>query len=94
MGKKGRNYFFVGTAHRKSQDYFKYKARARYIHDNINVDYDVYTIESGITKKSAVLMAKEYFGFRNKMTRRKQWKLLEDELKYEGKQLDRDIFNP
>lgn len=64
------------------------------IADKVNVGYDVYTIETEITKKGAAIKAKQYVNLRNKMTRKKEWRQLEDEVVYEGNQLDRDIVNP
>ncbi|MEJ5261371.1 MAG: DEAD/DEAH box helicase family protein [Ignavibacterium sp.] len=64
------------------------------IADKVNVGYDVYTIETEITQNGAVLNAKQYVNLRNKMTRKKEWRQLEDEVVYEGNQLDRDIVNP
>ncbi|MCF8411955.1 MAG: DEAD/DEAH box helicase family protein, partial [Melioribacteraceae bacterium] len=64
------------------------------ISDKVNVGYDVYTIETEITQKGAEIKAKEYVDLRNKQTRKKEWRQLDDEIKYEGTQLDRDIVNP
>ena len=64
------------------------------IADRVNVGYDVYTIETEVTKQGATIKAKQYVDLRNKMTRKKEWKLLEDEVNYEGKELDRNIVNP
>jgi len=64
------------------------------ITDKVNVGYDVYTIETEITQQGAKIKAQQYVDFRNKMTRKKEWKLLEDEVEYAPTQLDRDIVNP
>ena len=94
--------FMIGltaTPDKRTYAFFNENLVSHYEHkqavaDNVNVDYDVYSIETEITKKGALLKAKEYVDLRNKMTREKQWKLLEDEVKYEGSQLDRDVVNP
>ena len=94
--------FMIGltaTPDKRTYAFFNENLVSHYEHkqavaDNVNVDYDVYTIETEITQKGAVLKAKEYVDFRNKMTREKQWTLLEDEVIYEGRQLDRDVVNP
>ncbi len=94
--------FMIGltaTPDKRTYAFFNENLVSHYAHkqavaDNVNVDYDVYTIETEITQKGAVLNAKEYVDFRNKMTREKQWTLLEDEVIYEGRQLDRDVVNP
>ena len=64
------------------------------IADKVNVGYDVYTIETEITRDGAKIKAKQYVDLRNKMTRKKEWTQLEDEVNYAGTQLDRDIVNP
>ncbi|MDO8550743.1 MAG: type I restriction-modification enzyme R subunit C-terminal domain-containing protein [Ignavibacteria bacterium] len=94
--------FMIGltaTPDKRTYAFFNENLVSHYAHkqavaDNVNVDYDVYTIETDITQKGAILNAKEYVDFRNKMTREKQWTLLEDEVIYEGRQLDRDVVNP
>jgi len=64
------------------------------IADKVNVGYDVYTIETEVTRDGAKIKAKQYVDLRNKMTRKKEWTQLEDEVNYAGTQLDRDIVNP
>ncbi|MEW6196547.1 MAG: type I restriction-modification enzyme R subunit C-terminal domain-containing protein [Bacteroidota bacterium] len=64
------------------------------IADKVNVGYDVYTIETDITQHGAEIKAKQYVDLRNKSTRKKEWKELEDDIKYEPTQLDREIVNP
>lgn len=64
------------------------------ITDKVNVGYDVYTIETEVTTQGAKIKAKQYVDLRNKMTRKKEWKQLEDEVEYTPGQLDRDIVNP
>ena len=64
------------------------------ITDKVNVGYDVYTIETEITQQGAKIKAKQYVDLRNKTTRKKEWKQLEDEVEYAPSQLDRDIVNP
>jgi type I restriction enzyme R subunit len=64
------------------------------IADRVNVGYDVYTIETEITKHGAKIQAKQFVDLRNKMTRKKEWKQLDDEVIYEANQLDKDIVNP
>ena len=64
------------------------------ISDRVNVGYDVYTIETEITHQGAIIKAQQYVDLRNRMTRKKEWKQLEDEVEYSGNQLDRDFVNP
>lgn len=64
------------------------------ITDKVNVGYDVYTIETEVTQQGAKIKAKQYVDLRNKTTRKKEWKQLEDDVEYAPSQLDRDIVNP
>ncbi len=64
------------------------------ITDKVNVGYDVYTIETEVTQQGAKIKAKQYVDLRNKTTRKKEWKQLDDEVEYAPSQLDRDIVNP
>lgn len=62
--------------------------------DGVNVGYDVYEIETEVTKKGAELKAKEWVDHRDRQTRKKRWAETEDETPYTGKELDRSVVNP
>ena len=62
--------------------------------DGVNVPYDVFTIETEITKSGSIIKAKEYVDRREKLSRKKRWEQLEEDLEYKPSQLDRDIVNP
>ncbi|NVJ46476.1 MAG: DEAD/DEAH box helicase family protein [Cytophagia bacterium] len=62
--------------------------------DGVNVPYDVFTIETEITKSGSVIKAKEFVDKREKLTRRKRWEQLDEDLEYKPSQLDKDIVNP
>lgn len=62
--------------------------------DGVNVPYDVFTIETEITKSGSVIKAKEFVDKREKLTRKKRWEQLEEDLDYKPSQLDRNIVNP
>jgi len=62
--------------------------------DGVNVGYDTYVIETEITKRGSRIAAKEFVDKRDKLTRKKRWAQLEEDLAYSGKELDRDIVNP
>ncbi len=63
--------------------------------DGVNVGYDVYRIETAVTKDGATLKKKpEYLvPHRHRTTRRKRYAALDDDLTYAGSQLDRDVVN-
>jgi type I restriction enzyme, R subunit len=62
--------------------------------DGVNVPHDVFTIETEITKQGAQIKAKEYVDIREKLTRRKRWERLDEEVNYTPNQLDKDVVNP
>ncbi len=61
--------------------------------DGVNVGYDVYEIETEITKKGAELKAKEWVDHRDRQTRKKRWSETEEDTIYSGKELDRSVVN-
>jgi type I restriction enzyme, R subunit len=62
--------------------------------DGVNVGYDVFEIETEITKKGAALKAKEWVDHRDRQTRKKRWAETEEDTAYTGKELDRSVVNP
>ncbi|MGX4258004.1 type I restriction endonuclease subunit R [Bacillus sp. YH3-2-B2] len=64
------------------------------IADGVNVPYDVFTIETEITKAGAKIQAKEYVDKREKLTRKKRWERLDEDYKYTAAKLDKDVVNP
>ncbi|MCG8570539.1 MAG: restriction endonuclease subunit R, partial [Spirochaetes bacterium] len=61
--------------------------------DGVNVPYDVYTIETEITKNGAEIKAKEYVDKREKLSRKKRWQQLDEDYQYASNQLDKDVVN-
>ncbi|MGN5076608.1 type I restriction-modification enzyme R subunit C-terminal domain-containing protein [Aeromonas veronii] len=61
--------------------------------DGVNVGYDVYEIETEITKKGAELKAREWVDHRDRQTRKKRWSETEEDTIYSGKELDRSVVN-
>ncbi len=62
--------------------------------DGVNVPYDVFTIETEITKAGAKIKAREYVDKREKLTRRKRWERLDEDYSYTANKLDKDVVNP
>lgn len=62
--------------------------------DGVNVGYDVYEIETDITKKGAELKAKEWVDHRDRQTRKKRWAETEEDTQYSAKELDKSVVNP
>ncbi len=94
--------FLVGltaTPDKRTFGFFHENVVSEYTHeqavaDGVNVGYDVYTIETEITQKGARLKAERLVPRRDKLTRKKRWELLDEDLDYTGAQLDRDVVNP
>ena len=62
--------------------------------DGVNVPYDVFTIETEITNKGAIIKAREYVDKREKLSRKKRWERLDDDYEYTPNKLDNDVVNP
>ena len=71
------------------QDYTHEKAVA----DGVNVGYDVYRIETKITSRGATLASEpgHFVPLRDRRTRARRYKELDDDLTYTANQLDRDV---
>ena len=59
--------------------------------DGVNVDYDVYQIETEITKQGSSVDAGYYVDRRDRHTRKVRWEQLEEDLNYAPNQLDREV---
>ena len=59
--------------------------------DGVNVNYDVYRIRTRITQGGSIVEAGHYVDRRERETRAVRWERLDEDLSYEGNQLDRDV---
>ena len=62
--------------------------------DGVLVPYNVFTIETKITKDGSKISIGENVDKRERLTRRKFWESVDEDIEYSGKQLDKDIVNP
>lgn len=62
--------------------------------DGVLVPYNVFTIETKITKQGSKIEMGEKVDKRERLTRRKFWESVDEDIEYSGKQLDKDIVNP
>ncbi|MCG9791153.1 type I restriction endonuclease subunit R [Flavobacterium algicola] len=62
--------------------------------DGVLVPYNVFTIETEITKNGSVIKMGEKVDKRERLTRKKFWEALDEDEVYSGKKLDSDIVNP
>jgi len=94
--------FLIGltaTPDKRTFGFFNENVVSEYSHeeavaDGVNVGYDVYTIETEITKNGAKISAQEFVDRREKLTRKKRWEQLDEDYAYTAKKLDRDVVNP
>ena len=62
--------------------------------DGVGVPYSVFSIETKITKNGSRIAMGENEDKRERLTRRKFWEAVDEDIEYSGKQLDKDIVNP
>lgn len=63
----------------------------RAVADGVNVDFNVYKIETQIWKSGSTIKAKFQVDIRDKVTRKIKYKRLDDDLMYSEKELDRSV---
>ena len=93
--------FLIGLTATPSKDtlgFFNKNIVSEYTHeravaDRVNVGYEVYTIETDITRNGALIDAGTYIDRRDKLTRQKKWEQLDDDLLYANDQLDRSVVS-
>lgn len=68
-------------------------SREQAIIDGVNVGEDIFLIETEVTKNGAHIM-KQQIEYRDRMTRAKRWKQMDDDLEYTASNMDRDVVNP
>lgn len=94
--------FLIGltaTPDKRTFGFFNENVVSEYSHedavaDGVNVTYDTYMIKTRITQSGAVIEAHEYVDIRERLSRRKRWIQLDEDLAYSGKQLDNKVVNP
>ena len=62
--------------------------------DGVLVPYNIYLIETEISKKGGSIWKGEYIDKREKLSRKKRWEQLDEDLTYSAKQLDDKVVNP
>ena len=68
-------------------------SREQAIIDGVNVGEDIFLIETDVTKNGAHIM-KQQIEYRDRLTRVKRWKQMDEDLDYTSSNMDRDIVNP
>lgn len=94
--------FLIGltaTPDKRTFGFFNENVVSEYSHeeavaDGVNVGYDVYIIETEISQYGAKIKAKEFVDKRERLSRKKRWEQLDEDVFYSKKDLDKDIVNP
>ena len=94
--------FLIGltaTPDKRTYGFFNENVVAEYSYeqsvvDGVNVGYDVYEIETEITRTGAELKAREWVDHRDRETRAKRWAQTEEDTAYGATDLDRSVVNP
>ncbi|KKK61181.1 hypothetical protein LCGC14_3016900, partial [marine sediment metagenome] len=94
--------FYIGltaTPDKRTFGFFNENVVSEYRHeeavaDGVNVGFDTYLIETKITKDGSKLVAEQWVDKRNRLTRKKRWEQLDEEVIYNGTDLDQDVVNP
>ncbi len=68
-------------------------SREQAIIDGVNVGEDVFLIETEVTKNGAHIM-KQLIEYRDRLTRAKRWKQMDEDETYTSAKLDKDVVNP
>ena len=63
----------------------------RAVVDGVNVDGDIYRIQTEISENGSMIESGDVIGKRNKLTRKERWERTDEPIEYSGKQLDRDV---
>ena len=91
--------FMIGltaTPSKQTLGFFKQNLVSEYGHaqavaDGVNVDFDVYRIETEITSQGSTVEAKMWVDKRDRKSRRVRWAELEEDLSYAPNELDRTV---
>ncbi|MDP3103488.1 MAG: DEAD/DEAH box helicase family protein [Candidatus Methanoperedens sp.] len=94
--------FLIGltaTPDKRTFGFFNENVVSEYSHeeavaDGVNVGYDVYIIETEISQHGAMIKANEYVDKRERLSRKKRWEQVDEDVSYSKKDLDKDIVNP
>ena len=89
----------TATPDNRTFGYFRQNIVSEYTHqqavvDGVNVGYNIFLIETDISKKGAKIWKGEFVDHREKLTRKKRWDQLDEDLVYSNKKLDDEVVNP
>ncbi|QIT53883.1 DEAD/DEAH box helicase family protein [Aquisalimonas sp. 2447] len=62
--------------------------------DGVNVDHFIWRIDTRLSREGGKIEAEETVEHRDRLTREQRWQQLDEDLEYQGAQLDRSVVNP
>ena len=94
--------FLIGltaTPDNRTYGFFNQNVVSEYTHqqaviDGVNVQSEVFLIDTDITRNGSVVWGGQYIDKREKLTRKKRWEINDEDKEYSGKQLDDWVVNP
>ena len=94
--------FLIGltaTPDNRTYGFFNENVVSEYRHeeavaDGVNVGYDVYTIDTKVTREGGAVWKGNYVEHRDRLTREKRWEKSNEDILYDSKALDRRVVNP
>ena len=89
----------TATPDNRTYGYFNQNVVSEYkneeaVADGVLVPYNVYTIQTEITKNGSLIKMGEMVDKRERLTRKQVWEAVDEDIEYSSKQLDKDIVNP
>jgi type I restriction enzyme R subunit len=89
----------TATPDKRTYGYFNENVVSEYTHemaiaDGVNVGYDVFLIETKITKQGGTLWKGNYIERRERLSRRRRMELLDEDEEYSATELDKNVINP
>lgn len=90
----------TATPDNRTYGYFNKNVVSEYTHqdavrDGVNVSYDVYEIETQVTRNGATIKHSDFkHEFRHKLTHAKTWQQVDNDITYTNRELDRSVINP
>lgn len=89
----------TATPDKRTIGYFDQNLVSEYSHemavaDGVNVGYNIFIIDTKISRKGATLWQGEYIEHRERLSRKKRMELQDEDENYTSKQLDKDVVNP
>ena len=89
----------TATPDNRTFGFFNQNIVSEYTHeeavsDGVNVGSDVYLIETEVSQKGAAIWKGQYVDHREKLSRKKRWEQLDEDVTYSKTQLDDRVVNP